>query len=302
MANTLWLISVSIITRDRTDELEAVLQSIEKQHYPEMEILVGDNGSQAENLEVIRRLVAKTPRTRLLEFGRNLGVSGGRNAVLAECQGEFVVEVDDDGLLAHPEVFAQAVHRMNQEANIGILAFKVVNYHTRKIDRQEFPFLTKRRDPELAGDTSWFIGCGHFFRRSMINAIGDYREFFPYGSEELDYAFRALDAGFRIVYDPRLVVLHKKSLKHRIVDPVQWGTLALKHRVKVALLNLPWPFCLSYMLVRGLQFSGWLRHPQVISRAIKLLWAEREYIRATRRGLLLSTLYRVFRLRGPRFF
>ena len=136
----------------------------------------------------------------------------------------------------------------------------------------------------------------------MLSRIGGYREFFPYGAEELDFAFRALDADFRIVYDPELMVWHKKSLKHRIVDPVQWGALCLKHRLKVAALNLPWPFCLSYLLVRGFLYSGKLRHPTVIPRALKMLSSEWPYVSSNRRAIRWQTVIRVMKLRGPVFF
>lgn len=278
------------------------MQSIALQDYQHYELIVADNGSVSENLDVIRNLVGKAPKARLIELGENLGVAGGRNVVLTSCSGDLLVELDDDSLLASPLVFSRAVHLMQSDASIGILAFKIRNYWTRKIDRHEYPFLTKKRNPDQDGETTWFIGCGHFFRRELVLQIGGYREFFPYGSEELDYAFRALNAGFRVVYAHELEVLHKKSLKRRIVDPVHFGSLCLKHRLKVATLNLPWIFCFSYLLVRGFQYSGWLRHPSVILRALVMLYADRNYIRNHRKVISVATMKRILELRGPLFF
>lgn len=296
------LVSISIITRDRVEEIEAVLQSIDEQTYSNVEILIGDNGSRLENLQLVRDCAAKRPKSRLLEFGSNLGVAGGRSALLRDCKGQYIVEIDDDALLGNPEVLAKVVHRMATEPDLGIVAFRSINFFSNATDRHEYPFLSKRRDPALPGDTTWFIGCGHCFSRALLTRIGEYREFFPYGQEELDYAFRALDAGFRIFYDPEFVVLHKKSPTHRIADPVAWGAISFKHRMKVALLNLPLLCCLSYFLVRSLTYSGTFRHPAAITRALAMLWQDRAYIVKHRKVLQLRTLCEIGRLRGPLFF
>ncbi len=295
-------LSVAIITRDRADELAGVLDSIATQDCQDFEILVADNGSLAENLQIIREIAARHPKVRLIELGSNLGVAGGRNAILAVCRGDLILEIDDDALLGHASVLSHAVGQMRRMPDVGILAFKIVNFHTGAIDRHEYPFLTKKRDPDAPGDTTWFIGCGHVIRRELIARIGAYHDFFPYGAEELDYAFRALDAGYRIFYDPRLLVLHKKSLKHRIVDPVEFGALSLKQRLKVALLNLPWPMCLTYFLVRGFLYSRRLRHPTVISRALRMLWADRQYLMTHRRRIQWGTAWQILKLKGPLLF
>ena len=291
-----------MITRDRTDELGVVLESICGQEWGNYEIVIGDNGSLPDNLDEIRRICARFPTVRLHEFGRNLGVSGGRNAVLERCTGDIVIEVDDDSIMPDPSTLARVVQSFREDADVGILAFKITNFHTGKTDRYEYPFLDKGRDVDLAGDAAWFIGCGHAFRREMLTEVGFYHDFAPYASEELDLAFRALDKGWRIRYDPRLHVLHKKSMKHRIVDPVQWGSLSLKQRMKAALLNLPLPMCLSYFCYRSISYSRWMRHPSVIWHACKGLWRERAYIRAHRKCIGFDAVRRLARLRGPLFF
>jgi GT2 family glycosyltransferase len=296
------LISVSIITRDRTDELAAVLASIGMQDLEDYEILIGDNGSTPENLAVIKSIVAQHPKARLSSFEQNLGVAGGRTALLEQCRGQYILEVDDDGILGRPTVFRHAVNEFNKAADIGILAFRVVNFHTRTVDRHEYPFLNKRRDSTVRGEATWFIGCGHFFRRELIDRIGGYRDFFPYGAEELDFALRAMNAGYRIVYEPQLEVLHKKSLKHRIVDPVQWGALSFKQRMKAVTLNLPMPFWISSFLIRGFLYSGKLRYPSVIPKGLAMLRADWDYIRSHRKPVRWQTIWRIFRLRGPLFF
>lgn len=295
-------VSVSIITRDRTDELESVLASVESQTWPDLEVLVGDNGSGSEGLEAIRRICHGRSSVTLHEFGRNLGVSGGRNELLKLARGDVIIEVDDDSVFASELGVEKAVEALRLRNDVGIIAFKITNPATGKTDRIEYPFLNKGRDVNLAGEAAWFIGCGHAFRRETLRQVGLYHDFQPYGAEELDYAFRAIDGGWTIWYEPAVEVIHRKSQIHRIVDPVEWGALSMKQRMKVAVLNLPVPMCLTYFLFRSVRYSKCFRHPSVIWKACVRLWGERAYLRTHRKVIGWAAMRRVWTLRGPLFF
>ncbi len=295
-------VTITIITRDRTEELEAVLASIGTQEWPDVEVLVGDNGSEGKGLGEIRRICEGRRGLKLHEFGRNLGVSGGRNELLRLARGEIVIEIDDDAVFATKDGVPRAVKALKDRPDAGIIAFKITNPGTGGTDRIEYPFLNKRREVNRAGEAAWFIGCGHAFRRKALDEIGLYHDFFPYGAEELDYAFRAIDRRWSIWYEPTIEVIHRKSQKHRIVDPVQWGTLSMKQRMKVAVLNLPIPMCVSYFLIRSIRYSRGFRHPSVIWKACGQLWKEREYVRAHRKPISFAAVRKLWKLRGPLFF
>src|SRR5690349_1690527 len=61
------------------------------------EVLIGDNGSDPSEVDLLRSRLLKFPyRSRILEFGKNHGVAGGRNRLFAEAKTDWVISLDND--------------------------------------------------------------------------------------------------------------------------------------------------------------------------------------------------------------
>src|SRR5690606_12295441 len=54
-------------------------------------------------------------------------------------------------------------------------------------------------------------GGGHALRMTMLDEIGDWPAQFFFAHEETDLAWRAVDAGWRILYAPELLLQHPKT-------------------------------------------------------------------------------------------
>src|SRR3954465_6818074 len=66
------------------------------------EVLIGDNGSGPVELETLESYLLRCPyRSRLLKFGRNLGVAGGRNRLMTEARTDWVMSLDNDTYFTH---------------------------------------------------------------------------------------------------------------------------------------------------------------------------------------------------------
>lgn len=60
-------------------------------------ILIADNGSTSDELEILKRFVNDYPvECRLLEFGSNFGVAGGRNKAVEEVTTDWFMSLDND--------------------------------------------------------------------------------------------------------------------------------------------------------------------------------------------------------------
>lgn len=55
-------------------------------------------------------------------------------------------------------------------------------------------------------------GALQYIRLPVLEKIGLYDEGFPLGFEDVDYCIRAVDAGFKCVYNPKVRALHHESL------------------------------------------------------------------------------------------
>jgi hypothetical protein len=82
-------------------------------------------------------------------------------------------------------------------------------------------------------------------RRRVFDSIGLYDASLYYAGEALDLSLRALDAGFRILFDPSVTVMHHGA------EGVGASTAAYfyaRNRPWVALRHLPLPCCVTHTL------------------------------------------------------
>jgi glycosyltransferase involved in cell wall biosynthesis len=94
-------VSVIVCTRNRSQLLEGALEAILAVNDPGFpwELLIIDNSSTDDTLEVAQRVAALHPHIRV-EIEGELGLSAARNAGIRLAQGDYLVFVDDD---AFPE-------------------------------------------------------------------------------------------------------------------------------------------------------------------------------------------------------
>jgi GT2 family glycosyltransferase len=211
-------ITIILICYNRKNELKDCIQSVLKQSFTPYEIIVVDNNSTDGTDTLFYNDEIAHPSIKYFKLGKNLGVAGGRNYGIRQASGDILVFIDDDALLEPEDAMEKIVNRFEKDSSTGILAFKVINYYTKAIQRNEFPHIDKSLNPDKEFETSYFIGAGHAIRKEVFDKCGLYPEDYFYGMEELDLSFRAIDKGFKIIYFPNVVVLHKKSLMGRISD------------------------------------------------------------------------------------
>ena len=176
------MVSVGILTHNRVEAVVRAIRSALADDDGDLEVVVVDSASEDGTYQ---RLLHEFPTVRVVRLPRNLGCPGGRNHVYANCRGEIIVNLDDDGFLeqgwlpAVRSVFAE-------DERIGIVAF-----------RQRFAgedvwgrAMSKERE-----DVANFHGGVCAFRASMLREVGLYPEDLVVLGEEAFLAIRALSSG-----------------------------------------------------------------------------------------------------------
>lgn len=231
-------LGVVIVTMgNRPRELEALLASVEKQDVPAARVVLVGN---ATPLTDVGRDVTKVP------LEENLGCPGGRNAGLeilcASGEVDVVVELDDDGLLVADDVFRRVRQLFADETELGIVGFRVADEHGRT-ERRWVPRL-RAGDPTRRGPVTAFLGGGHALSVPMLRRIGLWPAEFFFGHEETDLAWRALDDGWRILYEPELVLQHPRTSPARHAGHYRHTA---RNRVWLARRRLPIPLIPVYL-------------------------------------------------------
>ncbi|MEU1894483.1 glycosyltransferase family 2 protein [Streptomyces pristinaespiralis] len=247
-------IGVVIVTMGtRPRELDALLASVGGQDVPPARIVLVGN---ATPLTDVSADVTKIP------LEENLGCPGGRNvglrALLESGDVDVIVELDDDGLLIADDVFRKVQRLYAADPALGIVSFRVAD-ELGETQRRHVPRL-RAGDPMRRGQVTAFLGGGHALSVPMLAEIGTWPEHFFFCHEETDLAWRALDAGWKILYEPDLVLQHPKTspARHAV-----YHRFTARNRVWLARRRLPLPLVPVYLgvwillhLVRTRSVSG----------------------------------------------
>lgn len=97
------LVSVAVVTYNSSKTVLETLDSIYNQTYPNLELIVSDDCSPDNTVEICREWIEthkdRFVRTELLTFEKNTGVSANMNRGADACRGEWVKDIAGDDIL-----------------------------------------------------------------------------------------------------------------------------------------------------------------------------------------------------------
>ena len=227
-------VAVLILTWNRVDELVPCLESFACIDYPNYEIVVLDNGSEDATVPTVKTLF---PDVTLLENGANLGFCKGNNVGLRyalERGFDHVLLLNSDTKML-PNLLSELVSVMDSDPSIAIAGAKNLLMENPKytwgkygrvtwgpmLVRTEGRFAIDWQLQEPPKDVDWVIANGCMIRREALVRVGVFDEDFWQCNEDVDWSYRARQAGYRVVYVDRAAIMHKggssADLGHRHV-------------------------------------------------------------------------------------
>ncbi|MFD4129492.1 glycosyltransferase family 2 protein [Streptomyces globisporus] len=240
-------IGVSIVTMgDRPQAVEALLASVAMQDVRPTRLVIIGNGTALPDYSATPGLEDLDGGVTAIELPENLGCPGGRNEGLRRLAEigdvDVVIELDDDGLLVDKDVFRRVRDHFAADDRLGIVGFRIAD-ETGETQRRHVPRL-RAGDPMRGGPVTAFLGGGHAFSMKMLAETGLWPAEFFFTHEETDLAWRALDAGWKVEYDPELLLQHPKTspARHAV-----YYRMTARNRVWLARRNLPLPLVPAYL-------------------------------------------------------
>jgi GT2 family glycosyltransferase len=203
------------------------ISSLLESAYPTHTIVLVDNGSQDRSADYIEGLF---PGVNVIRLATNLGYTGGNNVGIQwalDRNAEYVHLLNNDAKMS-PDALRRMIEVMESDRSIGI-AGPMVLFHAEP--NRIWSIGGKVRWYSLAGGGSAHLyyrqlvtaapnmpfavdyvpGCSLLVRTSVIKRIGLLdQDLFAFW-EDVDWAWRAKKAGFRIVAVPNAVVWHHVS-------------------------------------------------------------------------------------------
>ena len=252
------LVTVGLTCFNAAGTIARALESAQSQSWPNIEILVVDDGSSDESVGRIQDLASRDNRIRLICHEINKGTAVARNTILHNASGEFIAFFDDDDVSDKDRVLAQWWRIRDYEQTHG--TDRVFCYTNRRVigEGDQTPqgvyYAIGRHEPEPYGDvvadfllwhyedarTSWgHLGsCTLMFRRSLVEIAGEFDERFR-RCAEWDWAIRfGLEDGHFIAVDEQLVTQYITITADKSgTAPLEY-TLLLRRKYKSYLKKL----------------------------------------------------------------
>jgi N-acetylglucosaminyl-diphospho-decaprenol L-rhamnosyltransferase len=212
-------LSVVTVAYRSASSISPSIDSVLRQQHVTTEILVVDNASPDNTLEVLRQF---GQRIRLFENRENVGFGRGCNQGFAAAKGRQVYFLNPDAELTSDTALQTLCRAMEDHPQWGIAGTRVLKAD----DEIEAPALSypdqdrvTTNFASLPGKIAWVIGASMMVRRNVFEQLGGFDPaFFMYG-EETDLCLRARRAGFEIGYVEDVEVRHIGGASEQGKDP-----------------------------------------------------------------------------------
>lgn len=198
----------------------------------------------------------KNSKIHTFHSGHSLGVAEGRNYLMRRAKGEIFCILDDDAYFANSTCITNILNALESYPATGILACKIIDFRNNR-ENLLVPFskLHLKINPYLINQdhlVSYYLGGCHAIRKTVLEKCGYYYNNFKFGEEELDLSYRALQAGFQILYTPKAVAYHSPD-DQRDHLPIFNNKSKLyyhtRNRLYLAYKYLPWIYVPSYLTI-----------------------------------------------------
>jgi GT2 family glycosyltransferase len=216
---------VVLINWNREQDTIECIQSIQSSTYPNVSVLVVDNGSTEESFEILRKSVDQEI---VIEAKANLGFTGGCNLGMEHAlkQGaDYIFLLNNDTVIGETTI-ELLVNSAEFDPRVGVVGPKIRFYQPENLvwfggAHFRRSFLAARMvgygiedkgQFDTISDIPFASGCAALIKRQVIEKVGYLDDDYFAVMEDLDYSLRITGAGFLIRYIPQAVIKHKESV------------------------------------------------------------------------------------------
>ena len=169
------LVSIIIPHYGGTKILCECLKSLENVIYPNIEIILVDNNSPDDSIEIIQK---KFSKIKLIKSNNNLGYAGGCNLGAQNANGKYLLIINND-TIHEINWINKLIDLMESNNNISSVQPKIKNYYNKNyfdyagasggfIDKYGFPFVGKIWIPHVTVASIKKINSDHLFIKNFL--------------------------------------------------------------------------------------------------------------------------------------
>jgi GT2 family glycosyltransferase len=257
-------VSAVVVNWNGVSDLRVSIPSLLAQTYPHLEVLIVDNGSNDNSMEVAQEM-----GVRWIPLGQNHGLSGALNHGAAVSEGEFLLFLNNDMRFA-PDFVAQLVGVLSSAPGLFGVDAMQFDWEGKQIVHSRTT-LRKARWPsgEIPGwefaqsparePTPCLMGSAAnlLVRRAMFEELGGWDVDYRVGWEDVDLSWRAWMRGWGICYVPTAICWHRVGASTSTTAGARARMRgSLSGRLRFSTQFLPWRHIIGAW---GLSYAGVLK-------------------------------------------
>lgn len=216
-------VSIITINYNQIPVTCALLDSLRLVTYPDVEVIVVDNGSPEDATPVITE---RYPEVKFIRSEKNLGFAGGNNLGIEASTGKYLMFLNNDTEV-DPEFLDPLVDLFENNPKAGAASSKLIYFNSGNTIQyagstnlnpftgrnKRIGFMEKDKGQHDAlRQTDLAHGAAMMVPRHVIEKAGLMPEFFFLYYEEIDWCERIKKAGYNIFVVGQSKVYHKESM------------------------------------------------------------------------------------------
>jgi GT2 family glycosyltransferase len=222
------------------------LDALLAQDYPDFEVIAVDNGSTDGSADLIAE---RYPEVQVIRNEQNLGFAGGCNVGLRAARGDVLVLLNQDTAVRANWLYG-LVRTLQSHPDIGIVGAKAL--YPNGVVQHAGGYVNLRGEGKHIGrgqedlgqfgemrDVDYVTGASLGITREAYETIGELDHgFSPAYYEDVDWCYRGRTSGFRVVYAPQAVLVHKEA--SLVIDETTHKGMYLFHRGRLRFVLKHW--------------------------------------------------------------
>lgn len=207
------LVSIPVITYNSSSYIIEGLESIKAQTYKNIELIISDDCSTDNTVELCRNWLEKNKdyfvRTELVTTNKNTGVAGNCNRAIRACQGVWLKGLSGDDKFL-PYTIERYVEYVTNNPQVSIVFAKLhfwgpdkeyVDKVKKMYENKFYPKIKLNQHKQYIEDLKdlFVPGPGLMYKRSLWIEIGGFDENYQF-CEEVPFTHNVLKAGYQIYF------------------------------------------------------------------------------------------------------
>jgi len=283
-------LSIVILNYNTRDLLFDCLSSLRKvSDEVDFEVVVVDNASSDDSVYMVQK---NFPEVVLVKNEVNLGFAAGNNRAKNVVRGEYVLFLNSDTIV-YPKALRETVKYLDEHPDVGVVSCKLVlsNGELDKDTRRSFitpwiglthlVFKLDRLFPKSKLFGQYWYGYisedevhevdalqGAFFmtRRRILDEVDWFDEDYFLDGEDIDLSWKIKEKGWKLVYFPKVKILHLKGASKGKLVSKKRRKLGLREKLRVRSQGVRsmeifyrkrlwqrYPFFVNYLVLVGIK-------------------------------------------------